>query len=587
MNNRYLKLGVGLVLGLSAIDASAVRATREPIQVTQPDGTVITVRLTGDERSHSTYTLDGELLLKDQEGYFCYATIGEDGYPVASTTRVKPFVRPMFESGHKEDVEAARIRKEAAQGRNPRFIFSGNAFPAYGEPRGLVVLVEYKDKAFSMSDPNAFFDNQLNGENYTQYGATGSARDYFIRNSNGIFKPHFDVLGPVKLPNNYSYYGKNVGYWEEDAHPEEMILESLKALDADNDFSVYDYDNDGYIDNVFVIYAGYGEADSHIENTVWPHSADLVDYDITLPTHDGVKPNRYAMTCELDYTYKRPDGIGTFVHEFSHVLGLPDLYHTTDPYVYYTPGAWSVLDYGPYNNQGRTPPAYSIHERYSLDWMTPEQLQYTGDYTLNPITATNFGYIIPTEKENEMFLIESRYKTGDDLYIPNSGMLVWHIDFDQSVWNDNAVNNNESHQYVDLIEADNKPDTSSGSSTASGDCFPGKNNVTSLSFTTTPSLQSWGKKSTGIEFSNIKLNTDGSVSFHIEGKESGIESVATTGNVYCNRGILYNEGEEACEVYDIAGRKIGRTAAGGTMTLPGTGLYIVANSEGVVKVMSK
>lgn len=573
------------LLAVTALGASAVRSTPFPIETAQPDGTPITIRLEGDERFRAAYTLDGDLIMKDSEGFYCYATVGEDGYPAPSTLRVRPMAKPLFSSAQREDVKDA-LRKKLDGFVNPRYIFTGNAFPAYGEPRALVVLIEFADKKFTMEDPHAFFDAQLNGENYTTYGATGSAREYFVYNSRGIFKPHFDVLGPVKLENGYAYYGKNTGFYNEDAHPDEMIVDVLKALDADNDFSVYDHNNDGFIDNVFGIYAGYGEADGGGDDTIWPHSADLTDMMKTLPEFDGVKANRYGVTCELDYSYRRPDGIGTFVHEFSHVLGLPDLYNTNGSSAYYTPGEWSVLDYGPYNNKGRTPPNYSIHERYALDWMKPKELKYTGDYTLEPIDIDNDGYIIPTSKDDEFFLVECRQLKNNDAYIPNEGMLVWHIDFVQKVWDANTVNNTRNHQYVDLVEADGKPNSSRYDTSSSGDSFPGSKKVTSFGFNTVPALKDWSGKFLGVEFSDIRLNSDGTVSFHIDGEDpSGVATVGgTSESVRAAGGLLTTTSEGECAVYDLTGRRIGTVSAGSPLSLHGRGLYIVTLPSGSVKV---
>ncbi|MCM1377404.1 MAG: M6 family metalloprotease domain-containing protein [Clostridium sp.] len=589
MNKKYVKLGLAAIMGATALTSGAVKATPRPITVAQPDGSELTIRVMGDERFHAAYTLDGDLIMRNAEGYFCYATIGADGYPEASTMRVNPLVKPLFGAADRENIDKALARKRQAIGDKPKYIFSGNPFPTTGEPHALVILVEYSDKSFSMKNPQEFFNNELNGENFTEYGATGSARDYFIRNSNGLFKPTFDVYGPVKLKNSMSYYGKNDYWTEEDMHPEEMVEEALTALDPTVDFSQYDHDGDGYIDNIYIFYAGYGEADSYKADTIWPHSADLIDFDLPeLPQVDGVYANRYGMSNEVDYSYRRPDGIGTFVHEFSHVMGLPDLYHTEDSSNLYTPGDWSVLDSGPYNDQGRTPPNYSIHERYAMNWMEPQVLKYTGDYTLQPIDVSNAGYIIPTEKADEFYLLECRHLEGNDKFIPNAGMLVWHIDFDQDIWDQNKVNNNKNHQYVDLIEADNKTNTQK-SDNSKGDSFPGTSNVTSFSFSTKPALKSWAGKDLGVALSNIKLNEDGTVSFHLEGEtpSTGVEAISGESNVYSYQGVIYCNCETPANVYDLTGCRIGDVSAQSPLQTPAAGLYIVTLPTGSVKIMTR
>lgn len=460
--------GLGILSG--AIDTYAVRAYQGPISYTQPDGSIITLYNSGDENNHSLRDAEGNLMIK-----------GVDG---------------MVRKADANQIVAFRAAREQ---RRKKYLFSGTPFPAEGSPKGLVILVQFKDKKFSMSNPQNFYTRMLNEENFSDYNATGSARDFFVQNSKGSFTPDFDVYGPVTLSKNMSYYGQN-DFYGYDMYPEQAVIEALQSLDSTVNFSQYDLDGDGQIDNVFVFYAGYGEADSAIDDTIWPHSADILEYGLATNYYfDGKLLNRYGMTNEVDYTYKRPDGIGTFVHEFSHVLGIPDFY-ATDYSTAYTPGEYSTMDYGPYNNEGRTPPNYSFFERMSLGWVNPSEITSTGEYTLLPMEQNNDAYIIHTEKEDEFYILENRQKSGWDAYIPGHGMLVWHIDFNQSKWDNNIVNNTASHQYVDLIEADNKKTDA----TRAGDPFPGSGNITSFTSTTNPALKSWSGKATDVALSQIK-----------------------------------------------------------------------------------
>ena len=140
-----------------------------------------------------------------------------------------------------------------------------------------------------------------------------------------------------------------------------MVIEACRQLNPEIDFSQYDLDNDQYIDNVFIFYAGQGEASGGSSDCVWPHSWEVEIAEMgSQHIFDNVHLNRYACSNEwelsaLGYGY-RPVGIGTFIHEFSHVMGLPDLDSTQYVEDTFTPGAWSVMDYGPYNNYGCTPP---------------------------------------------------------------------------------------------------------------------------------------------------------------------------------------------------------------------------------------
>ncbi|MDE6556792.1 MAG: M6 family metalloprotease domain-containing protein, partial [Duncaniella sp.] len=352
------------------------------------------------------------------------------------------------------------------------------------------------------------FNRMLNEPGFSDYGATGSAVDYFIESSGGIFRPEFDVFGPVTLPNKMSYYGGNLTLMGGDKNAEAMIIEACQLLDDTVDFSPYDRDGDGFIDNVFVIYAGYGEASSGIADTVWPHSWDITKATTTPYIFDNVQLNRYA--CSNEWMDGRPDGVGTFVHEFSHVMGLPDLYATSYNESF-TPGTWSCIDRGSYNNVGMTPPLYSAFERYALGWIEPVEINGPMDVTL-PAIGANQCAIVKTDNPNEYFLFENRQQTSWDTYIPGHGMIVWHVDFDGPVWTSNVVNNTPDHQYVDLIEADG----TQNELTRQSDVFPGTGGITSFTSTTTPAFKTWNGTLIDLPITNIAEN-NGVITFKVAG----------------------------------------------------------------------
>lgn len=520
------------VIGYNPPETQAVPAYPGPIVYTQPDGSLITLYRSGDENHKE---------IRDAQG--CLMYIAEDGW-----------ARPI------DRTQLALMRSAEENGK--KFLFNGAAFPAEGSPRALVILVEFSDRTFSMSDPHDYYDRLLNEEGFSDYGATGSCRDFFVENSHGRFTPHFDVYGPVQLSKIMKYYGANTLYGN-DIRPYEAVIEGVKLLDDEIDYSDYDLNDDGLIDNVFVFYAGYGEADSYVYNSIWPHSADLDEFNLGKEYYfDGKRLNRYGMSNEIDYTYRRPDGIGTFVHEFSHVMGLPDLY-CTDYTGCFTPGGYCTLDLGSYNNQGRTPPHYSIFERYSLGWIDPVKVESPGTCVLDPIHISNSGLIIPTERENEFFLIENRQQECCDEFIPGHGMLVWHIDFDQKKWDDNGVNNDASHQYVDLVEADNRRTES----TRDGDTFPGRNGITELSQYTTPAFKSWSGEPVGYSLSDIE-ETGNKLKFTISCDTSGIDS-----SVINDEGLSDVTDPENVAIYNFAGVIVGRGISDLTH-LPG-GIYIM------------
>lgn len=533
------------IAGLLSADAKP--ASPSVLNMTCADGSEIQAKLVGDEYGHCYLTPDG-YPLQEINGQFQYISLSPDGSAIPSGVVASDFrnrsatEKAFVEILRKEDIAAA-LELHAAQ--NPRLLrkavsqiptspskvrrlngsapyemgpglFTDIRFPAYGNQKAIVILVEYQDVRFSSAYPKgggakSYFTRMLNEEGFDDYGATGSAAEYFRINSGDCFQPEFDVYGPVTLSHRQSYYGANDAYGN-DKHPEEMVIEACSMLDDSVDFRDYDRNNDGVIDNVFVFYAGRGEATGGGSNSVWPHSWTLPEAGVPDTYFDGVRLHTYG--CSNEWEGSRADGVGTFVHEFSHVLGLPDLYATSYSTAF-TPGFWSVLDYGPYNNDGMTPPLYGAFERYALGWTAPQEIGKAEDVTLRPV-ETNHCAVIRTGNHNEFFLLENRQQTGWDTYIPGHGMLVWHIDYDEAIWTDNSVNNNPAHQYVDILEADDRLT----SSTRDGDAFPGTRSVTSLTPDTDPSLTTWAGETLDVPLTEIRETPSGDVTFKVKGGSS-------------------------------------------------------------------
>ncbi|MDE6682825.1 MAG: M6 family metalloprotease domain-containing protein, partial [Muribaculaceae bacterium] len=438
----------------------------ELIQYRQPDGTTVNIRIQGDEHSHLILSEDNYLILPQNNGTFCFATLDNAGNVVPSSIsarnpdeRNSATLRQLTKID-KESVKERAIKKltQASSLRLSSFkkhnsqertsgithkapgkigLFPGASYPTVGNPKALVILVEYADVKFNVPDPHAYFSGLLNKEGFSEYGATGSASEWFADNSAGKFKPEFDVYGPVKLSAKRSYYGGNNNYGN-DLAPQKMAVEACNVLDKDVDFSVYDTDGDGYIDNVFIFYAGTGENRTGELDAVWPHTSWVTELEFPNHVYDGVILDRYA--CSNEWLDGVPDGIGTFCHEFSHVMGLPDLYHTALGSMAYTPGNWSVMDYGPYLNNSHTPPLYSSFERLALGWLAPEELTDDKSYAL-PELAANKAYSVTRGNGTEFFLFENRQNRGWDKYLPGHGMLVWRVDYNADVWDKRAVNN--------------------------------------------------------------------------------------------------------------------------------------------------
>ena len=534
MFNHIIKpIGLSAVLAL-ANNAFAVPAKPGLISYGQPDGTTISVYLHGDESAHYFTSPDGYLLQSGNDGYFRYVTANNGVNTVSEVIARNPDMRSAAEASFIGKIDKAasfRNLEQLHHSQPDRYkrqsahrVKQQATFPTTGLPKGLAILVEFADNSFTLENPQQKFHDQLNKRGYDEYGATGSVLDYFSASSNGVFLPDFDVYGPVKLSQNISYYGGDNSITT-DANAPQMVIEACTLLDDEIDFSEYDADNDGQIDNVYIFYAGYGQADGGASSTVWPHSWDIIDAGRTVWL-DGKQLNHYACSSELaNGRGEVMSGIGVFVHEFSHVLGLPDLYATQYTGAF-TPNSWTLMDNGSYNNDCRTPPLHTGYERYCLGWVTPHELDDPANVTLRHIEADGYRDVfkINTNKTNEYYIVENRQKNGWDQFLPGHGMLIWHIDYDQSVWDANMVNNSPSHQYVDIEEADNDQDFLS----FAGDPFPGQTNVTSFTDETTPSMKTWAGTALHSPITDIKEGEDGVISFVFKGGVDIFDDVVAT-----------------------------------------------------------
>ncbi len=456
------KIGLLIVFSALVCSAWAVPARRGEIVKTQPDGTQIVVYQHGDEHFHWMTNEKGEWLKMDIDGFY-----------------------RVTEALSAEQIEAKRMAapSRAAQAATPLNI----------APRGLVILVNFTDVAFETD--KAEMDSMLTGKNYTRdysyfyrgkkqsITSKGSAWQYFYDSSNGHYDPQFDVIGPVTVSKNMEYYGKNNPSTQFDAAPWTMVKEACQLVNDSVDFKQYDNNNDGYVDFVYVIYAGYGEADGGDENTIWPHSYWLLDAGITCKL-DGKYVDLYACGNEMDSRTNYHTGIGTFCHEFSHVLGLPDLYETTGYGTHKTIGAWSILDYGPYNNDGNTPPAYSAYEQFFMGWLMPRLIVDAENVELEELQESNSALLISSSDQHNLigndpkpttfYLLENRQQVGWDEYLPGHGLMLTKVQYDYNKWINNTVNNSSNRMGVDLIEADGKKPSSSsnGYTGKAGDLFP-------------------------------------------------------------------------------------------------------------------
>lgn len=381
-----------------------------------------------------------------------------------------------------------------------------------GTKKGLVILVNFKDNAFSASNPNSTYNNIFNQLGYTGYGMTGSVRDYFLAQSYGMFDMTLDVAGPYTLSNNMAYYGANDANGN-DIGVQNFARESFKMADADVDFSKYDWNGDGTVEQVFIVYAGYAEAQGGAANTIWPHAWSIGEPMLL----DGVYASQYACSSELRGSKGNEiDGIGTVCHEFSHCLGLMDHYDTSGNN--FGTGPWDVMASGSYNNSSCTPAGYTSFERWCMGWLEPKVLNEQMDVTgMKPLVESPEAYILYNNANpDEFYMLENRQKVGFDAGLYGHGMVILHVDYDANVWANNTVNVTSSRQRMTIIPADGAKENNVYSLEA--DPYPGRLGVIALTDNTSPASTLYnanadGRKLMGKSIEDISEDTNGLISF--------------------------------------------------------------------------
>ena len=532
---RLIKLLVLIFIGVSSLNTlKAVPAYPGIIQQKQSDGTTLNFYLFGDEFFSWARTTDEYTIKLNDVGDYVYMVQDSDGDLVMSEviahdpeSRSKEellFLSTIKPKMFYSDSQMA-IVKQAIAIRKVENAKSSRSFPTTGNRKLICILIGYTDKAFTKTQ--AQFNTLFNG-------TTGSVKHYYLENSYNQFNLTVDVAGPYTASRNMAYYGANdaSGY---DIRPRELVLEAINLADPHVNFAEYDNDNDGWVDGVYIIYAGYGEEAGGGANAIWAHAWSLA----SAVTKDGVKLQKYSCSAELrGNSGTNITNIGVICHEFGHVLGAPDYYDTnySTGGQYEGTGNWDMMAGGSWNNDGATPAHHNGFTKTKVyNWAPVVTLNQPVTVTLQQATYnSNSFYQINTTTANEYFFIENRQQQGFDAYIPGHGMIIYHV---HATVNQNFSSNdiNATHpqkMYPVCASATMDPTStpsSYGSINSSGCAWPYGTTKTSFTDNTLPSSKSWAGSNTNKPITNIVRNTaDKTVTFNFMGGGGGIYTTTFT-----------------------------------------------------------
>lgn len=487
-----------LLLAVICVCASviAVPARRVKMEVRQPDGSLLMVTLVGDEHCHFYMTEDGMPVEQNEDGSYCYLTTDGEDITVSGilaheeqkrTKEEKRLCEAQKSIVRQKLTEIATQRlteSNAERAKSSRKVatgLSGTPSVYEGNKRGLVILVEFPNLAMSSDNIQTEIQRMFSEKGYHENGHIGSVSDYFCDQSYGRLNIDFDVVGPVMAKEDYGYYGRNGGNDRGDVNVGQLIKEACLAADEKVDYKDYDWDGDGEVDQVFVVYAGYGEHAGAPANTIWPH-----EYEIAPLVLDGVVIRTYACSCELSGNKgKILSGIGVACHEFSHCMGLPDVYDT-DYSGAFGMSYWDVMHGGSHSGpqyNAEVPYGYSAYERWYSGWLDIKEVEDVQHVTLRNLGDYPEAYMVRNGGNSDEYFIFENHQADKWYsylaYMPaGHGMLITHINYNQKAWMMNMVNPSVKMQRYTIIPADGH--YGEYFDDLLGDVYPGPTNTTFL-----------------------------------------------------------------------------------------------------------
>ena len=584
------------ILFLTSLNSTlhAVTAYSYPIVFSQPDGTQLTITLKGDEKIKWAETPDGYSLLFDSTGYYEYAILNNKKDMVPSGI----IAREISQRSATDNIFLSSVPKklfystsQISLAKQAWDVFKNEksitVFPTTGSRKLICILIGFTDLAFTKTQ--ADFSNLFNQLNYTVDGATGSVKEFYLENSYNQFNLTVTVAGPYTASRNQAYYGSNSGgIAGNDANPRDLVTEAVNAANATVNYADFDNDNDGTVDGVYVIYAGYGEESGGGPNAIWAHA-----WNITPVTLDGKIISRYSCSSELRGNSGTGIArIGPICHEFGHVLGAPDFYDTdyTTNGQYPGTGKWDVMANGSWNNSGATPANHNAYTKcYIYNWATVNTLSSNQTVNVyNSIQNTNSFYRYNTTTPNDYFLCENRQPVGFDAGLPGHGLIIYHINTDTmtkySASNKINATKSQGMYPMSAISTTANGVMQNGDLSVSGCPWPGSSGKTQFTDNTTPSSRSWAGANTPWALTNITEDVPNkTITFSISNKCPSNFAATTFSGSQVNLSWILNSGNPVMLIYNTTpdfGTPVNGTAyiAGNTITGGGKVLYCGTNT---------
>ena len=492
----------------------------QKIAVTTGNQTVY-IRLFGDEHNKRAESLDGHTIIQKNNIWY-YAEKDDNGY-------LKPTKYALSE---KQGIELKDFLKNTPLHIQPTTnsdnqltsrTRSNNSKAVIGERRILVILMQFKD--LSLTKEQEDFNRLFNEPNYKEDNAYGSVYDYYHASSYGKLELKCDIIGPFTSMHERAYYGGNELNGN-DKNPEALFEEAIKKAISVVNLKDYDSDNDGYVDNIHIIFAGHGEEAGASSDAIWSHEIRFYNpYEF-----QGLLVDRYSCAPELrGNSGQGISRIGAHCHEIGHAFGAMDYYDTnySEQGKFEGTGDWDIMASGSWNEDGIIPADFNPYVKMAdFGWIEIPEMPEK-NLSILPSNESEHNYYRISNSTNDYYLIENRSNDYWGKGLPGSGLLIYHIH--PNITNvGNEINTTYPQKCYPVCASSTyaKPNSNSssyGDINSPGCPFPGSTNKKQFGTATIPCAFSWDGGHSNIDIRDISVNSEGIITLNNLSKTENYE----------------------------------------------------------------